>query len=293
MAGAPGTDPTFHSKRKAINALFPYAVRLARDGQRGMIDAILRVALKSTSGGFMWHHIGPYITPLFDESSPPFLNQAITLASPYTDWTYGPHSKSAVARWATAVLATPYSEEVGQRVVDTLLQIARSEVLRPHIPINIWAWMKRRPSLPPVCRGRSQGTTPDVISHIQELGDIEVLKSYFLLVWSEWDVLYEDGFAVMMNTIKEEFYGTAMGHHREDLAERLDYVLGQLDRGLEYLKQHDSRIEESDIQRGKEQYGQLKEVLAEMDNEKALPVCLRSYYFGDRADVDDHGQNPT
>ena len=47
MASVPGTDPAFWSKRKAVSALFPYAVRLAQDYQRRMIDAILHVASNS------------------------------------------------------------------------------------------------------------------------------------------------------------------------------------------------------------------------------------------------------
>src|SRR5258708_5284644 len=117
MAGAPDADTILWSKRKAASALFPYAVRMAQGGQRGMIDAILHSASKSTSGGFMWRRIEPYITSLFDESTPSSLNQAITLMSPCVGWGYEPYTEKAVARWAAAALETPYSEAVGQSVV--------------------------------------------------------------------------------------------------------------------------------------------------------------------------------
>ena len=165
------------------------------------------------------------------------------------------------------MLATPYSEEVGRSVVDALFQIAYNNALRSHIPIDIWAWLKRRPSLLPVCKGRIYGSTPDVVRYIRKLGDIEILKSYFLLVWSEWDILYSPGLREMKTTVREEFCGILMQHHREDLIIRLDYVLGQLDRGLEYFKQHNSKTHDAHIQYGKERYGELKELLVEMDKE--------------------------
>ena len=137
-------DQDFWSKHEVIGGLFPYAVHLAQGGQRGMFDAILRVALKSRSGEFMWYHIGPYITTLFDESSPPLLNQAIILAAPCVRWGNETYSRKAAARWASAVLATPYSKEVGQSVVDALLQIVSCRRLQPYVPIRAWAWVERQ-----------------------------------------------------------------------------------------------------------------------------------------------------
>ena len=270
IAGTPVQDPNFQSKRKAISSLFPYAVRLAKSGQLELVDAISRVAFRSTSGGFMWGRIGPWITSLFNESTPPSLNQAITLASPFADWIRGQYTGAAVARWATAAFSTPYSDEAGQSVVDALLQIAWSPLL-PHLPPEIWAWLKKRPSLPPVCEGRIYGTTLDIVRHIRGLGDIEILKSHFLLVWSEWGPLYDDGFAEMEIAIGKEFGGIAMRHHREDLIERLDHIQGQLDRGFEYLQQYRRRILEEDVVRMRQQYGRLKEALVEVER-RAMEV---------------------
>ena len=274
MAEVSGADPIFRSKRKAINALFPYAVRLAQDGQQRMIDAILRVALKSTSGGFMWRRIRPYITTLFDESRPLSLNQAIVLASPCADWIHGPYTQSAVARWTAAALTTLYSEEVDQSVVDALLLISHNGSLRPHIPIEIWALLKRRPSLPPASRGRYWGTTSDILRHIRRLGDIEILKSYFLLVWSEWDLLFS--WVDAQVSIEEDFSGIGMWCHRESLIDRLDHILGRLDRGLEYFKQHKPWFDEYDIQFAQKKYGELREVLLEVDRE-AMKTLSRTF----------------
>jgi hypothetical protein len=266
MAEAPGTDPAVESKRKAISSLFPYAVRLERDGQRGMIDAIIRLTSMSTSGGFMWYRIEPYVTTWFDESSSPALNRAITLAAPCVDWDREPYTENAVARWAAAASTIPYSEEVGRSVVDALLLIAYRDSLRPHIPVEIWAWLKRRPSLPPVCRGRCLSTTLNVVRHIRGLGDIELLKSYLFAVWSEWDSLFDPCLSEMEIVIREEFDGIVMWRHREDLIERLDHVLGQLDQDLDYFKRHNPKIYEGRIARAKGQYGRLKEVLVEVDD---------------------------
>jgi hypothetical protein len=176
-----------------------------------MIDAIIRVALKPTSGGFMWRRIGPYITNLLDESSPPSLNLAITLASPCAGWILGSYTQNAVARWAAAVLSTPYSDAVGQSVVDALLQIASNVPLRPYIPIEIWTWLKKPPCLSAACIGRFWGTTSDVVRHIRGLGDIDLLKSYFLLVWSEWDHLRS--LTEVLESVEEEFGGMGMWCH--------------------------------------------------------------------------------
>ena len=70
-----------------------------------------------------------------------------------------------------------------------------------------------------------------------------------------------------------------MGHHRDDLLRRLCHILGQLDLGLEYLRQSIPNLSEEDFQLMKAQYGQLKEVLFEVDREvTGTPVreCLIS-----------------
>ena len=280
MAGAPDADLIL-SKRKAASALFPYAVRLAQEGQQGMIDAILHVASKSTSGGFMWRRIGPYITSLFDESSPSSLNLAITLTSPCADWGYGDYTEKAVARWAAAALDTPYSEAVGQSVVDVLLQIAYNDALRSHIPGDIWELLKKEPSpppLPPVCKGRFRGTYSNVIHHVQELGDVEILKSYLLLVLSEWDPIHSTEADI---AIGKDFGGIEMSSHREALIKRLDHVLRELDKGLEHFQRHQPQDRASDIEFRKQQYGNLREELLGMDGEAvgSSPCKPPSRYF--------------
>lgn len=197
-----------------------------------MIDVILRAAKSSNSkssntGKFMWHQVALYISRLFEKQSPTSLNRVITLVSPYAPWEGTLNSTIAVTRWAAATSAIPYTEEVGQSVVDTLFQIAYIDFLRPHIPLNIWELLKRQPSLPPMYHGMGTGGKENVVAHVRRLGDIEILKSYFLLLWTH---LYQPSSAVhvMERSIREDFGGIRMEKHRKDLVKRLDHVLGQL-----------------------------------------------------------------
>ena len=172
-----------------------------------------------------------------------------------------------VRRWAAAALVVVDTEEVSQYVVDTLLQIASICSLRPHIPIGIWVWLKKRPSLPPVCLGRRCGTTPDTIRYVRGLGDVEILKSYLLLVWSQWDDLCIGGLDEMETAIREEFGGIWVRGHRKDPYGRLEYVLERLGLGLEYLGQHNPQVKQYRIEAARGQYGRLKQVLRDVDME--------------------------
>ena len=71
----------------------------------------------------------------------------------------------------------------------------------------------------------------------------------------------------MCTLIREDFSGIWVGYHREDLLQRLDYILRQLDLGLGHLQQHKPSISASDIWQMRGQYEQLKEVLLEVDRE--------------------------
>ena len=86
IASAP-PDHIF-SKRKAVSTLLPYAIHLGQGGQQEMVDVILSAAGTGTSGlrKFVWRHVGPYFTTVFDKPSPPSLDQAITLLSPHVPW---------------------------------------------------------------------------------------------------------------------------------------------------------------------------------------------------------------
>jgi len=271
MAQIGGLDQ-IKSKRKAIIALLPYAVRRERVLDHRMSDAFSRVARVPNVGTFM----AQPIATLLSEAGPDYPNWLVTLTSPYAHWGLGSNTNT-VTRWAKAVLAVPYTEEVGQSVVDTLLQIAYVDWLRPSIPVDVWAWLKKRPSLPPVCRGRSVGTRHSVVRRVRELGDIDILESYLLLVWSEWDCVLLEGLAEMGTSIREDLSGIRMGHHREVLIKRLDHVLGQLDRGLEHLRENKSSLGEDHLPRAKERYVELREILLEVDH-GALEILTRTSF---------------
>jgi len=189
-------------------------------------------------------------TTLLIEGSPP-TKQAAVLASCYLPWWNFLNDKHLIQLWATATSGVPYTDEVGQSVVDTLLQIASNGSLQPHIPVSMWLWLNKHPLLPPTCIGHWQGSTQVVLQAVRALGDKETLKSYLLLVWSEWDPIHLGGvhnysgqhyshqksLYEMCTSIREDFSGIRMRQHREDLLQWLDHVLGQLDLGLGHLQQ--------------------------------------------------------
>ena len=75
------------------------------------------------------------------------------------------------------------------------------------------------------------------------------------------------GFDEMQISIREDFGGTEMGHHRVDLVRRLDYVLERLDRGLGYLRQHNPAFDERHLRRMEDTYQKLRETLLRVDAE--------------------------
>ena len=288
--------PSMLAKRKAISTLFPFAICLERGGSQAMANAIFRVAGASIPSEFMWRHVKPSFATLFNELSPPSLDLAIILTAPYLRWDRELNAEDAVARWAAAVSRVSHTEEVAQNVVDALLQIACIDFLRPHIPSGLWVWLKKRPLLPPVCQGRLHGATSDVVRHIRGLGDIEITRSYFLLIWSEWDLHHLLDLYEIKISIREDFGGIGMCHHRRDLIERLDHAVGELGRGLEYFKRRTPWVNEDSIPRRNGQLGELKGVLLEVDGEAMetltrMPPCL--VLFEGRADSCEHLQNPT
>lgn len=272
MVKSPTTDQI--PKPKAISALLPHAITLGQSGDQEMVNAIIHLACNSESWRLIPGYINPYIGALLSETTPPSLDQAVTLLSPCLPrnlW-----DKCMVARWAAAVSAASYTMRVGWSVVCTLLWLASKETLRPHIPADIWAWLKKQQSLPPVCAGRVIGTNQDTVRHVRGLGDLDILKSYFLLVWSEWNAPNDSGFSEMELSIVEDLGGIGMHRHRRELIERLNHVLGELDRGLNHFKQHQYWISNHKFQRRKVRYGTLKRVLFRTHMEAMRNVAGRS-----------------
>ena len=267
------------SKRKAISALFTYAISLGQGGHQQMTDEILRAAVIPYPRRFVWHRLE---ATLFAESTPPSLNRATTLVSPYLPWTDTFYDRNMVDRWAAAASAVQYTEEVGQSVVDVLLQITSNGSLRPHVPDSVWALLKKQVTLPPVCRGRSLGTRPDAVLHVRGRGDADILKSYYLHVWSEWDFLCDPVVDEMETSIREDFSGIAMRGHRKELIGKLNHIVGQLDRGSKHLNQEKPGICGDAAKRAMEQYAKLRDALLKVDMEAIETSTNRSPKFNDR-----------
>ena len=212
-----------------------------------------------------WHRIQPCIKALIGKSGTPSLNRAIILMLPCLYWDGEWADETTVTCWAAAALALPYTEEVGQSVVDVMLRIASCRSLRPHIPIDIWVWLKKRPSLSPWSLGRARAISSDAIDHIRGLGDIEILKSYFLVVWSEWEILSDGHLERVEVLIREDFGGIEMRDHRKDLIKRVHHILGELNQRLAYLNVRWLDYRECHVRRAKESYKRLEKVLLEVD----------------------------
>lgn len=260
MAEAENSNELY-SKYKAITTLLPYAVLQELNGKPEMLNMFLCAARASKMLWFRWYRIRQFVSPILSKATP----HAIILISAHIPWSLLTDRGDLVRQWAVAISTVPYAEEVAQSVVDTLLQIAFEAPLLPRIPIDTWSWLTKRPPLPPVFLGRHLGTHQSIVDAIRGLNDIEVLKSYLLLTWSEWDTLRGEGFNKMCTSIREDFGGVGMGRHRVDLIERLDHILGQLDRGLEYLNQHSPYVDEDNLQIMEQDYRGIKEVLLEVE----------------------------
>ena len=227
-----------------------------------MVDAISHIARNTAYFSFSWGHNRPYVANLLSKQNDRSTNRATILLSPYLDpyqW-----DKKMVTGWAAAASRVLYSEEVGIGVVDTLLQLGRSDTLRPEIPIGIWALLKEQPTLPPFCNGRRRATQ-ELVRYLRELGDLDILKSYFVVVWSDWDYLGDSHFSETKTSIVEDFDGLGMQHHRADLIKRLDHILGELNREYQHFRQVDLQTNEGYFNRRKTQYTTLRKLLLEAD----------------------------
>jgi len=254
-------------KFDAAAALFLYAIRQERCGERDIFDAILRFSNQSAR---VFQSFTPfqYLEPseMFAHASP----QAAVLASRHITWYQFANSEDLVPKWVEAVAVVPYTEEVGRNVVDTLLQIVDKYSPQSCVPIDVWLWLNRRPHLPPFCRGRLLGTNRRVVQAVRALNDIRILVSYLTIVWSEWDPLHDEGFDEMCISIRADLGGIGMGFHRADLVQRLDYILRELDPGSGQLASRDDLSRARVIchlQVMKDQYGRLKAILEEADLE--------------------------
>lgn len=248
------------SKHNAICALLPYAILLENHGQQRVANAIMHVVRASKDYYFMSPTPPPYITTLLGKPTSPFRNWLITLLGPCAGWGDGLHGEDTAVGWATAASTVPDAEEVVRSVIGTLMQITDIDSIRLHIPIETWAWLKKWRSLPVADWGKFPKATPDAVRYIRGLGDLEIMRSYFLLVFSDWCGAPADTFHEVESSIKGEFGGIGMQCQREDL-------LNQLDSVREEVHAKRERNGEDHCSVKLDQYWRLKKVLLEMDRE--------------------------
>ena len=264
LADAPDRVPLLR-KEKAIYALLPYAIRQERDQEYAIFDALLHAAEKIPGFRFSWCHIQPFLDKLFDGTSHLSSERALILVSPYMNWHESNFGKDRARIWAVAASAVPKEEEIAPSAIDTLLQIAFHNLLPSGLYGDAWSWLKLRPLLPPVCEGRSLGRHREIVRRVRDLGDIEILKSYLLLVWSEWDYGFDDGHFETHDLIRRDFSGIEMKSHRADLLQRLDYILAELDRPLQHFQRYDPNFHRDYLRRSKNRYRKLGKTLLEVD----------------------------
>jgi len=253
-------------KLMAIAILFLYSIQRGQSGGMDMFDAVLRC---SKEGVGLRRSLAPLMrftgSGVFNNASP----RAVVLASPHVTWSQLEGGEELFHKWVAAVSAVPYTEEVGQSVVDALLQIAGNCFLQPYIPIGVWSWLNGRPLLPYVCWGRRLGGHRDVVQAVRALGDSEILTSYLIIVWSDLlqNPFHSKGFAEMCMSIRVDLEGIGVGRHREDLIRQLDYISEQLRWHRDYEDYPGILV--GTARERKDQSYKLRRVLLEVDREAA------------------------
>jgi len=277
-------------KCKAIIALFPYAARRECDSGSRMFATFLS-ALRYfphrhwdsvfSQPASLWRHVWSVIPTLLVEGSPIPVKRAgiLVLAHVGKDALRDMANKGHLIQFWKAAMDVPYTDEICCSLVDTLLQIASLGSVRPQeIPINAWLWLKKLPSLPPACRGRYEGSAREVVRMVRALKNIEVLKSYLLLIWSEWDSLTHPGFQEMCMSIHEDFSGIGMMYHRADLRRRLGHILSELELGSEHIHQQNPNLAKDGIHIMKHQYRRARRVLVEFDERDNKTLTSESFF---------------
>ena len=211
-------------KSEVIRLLFWYAIQQERRGDTDLFDAILNLTKRNFYGPCSdepLRHLSAWKMCIY--GSP----RAVALAGPYIHWGQGQSvdAQGLVSRWAARISAVPRTEEVAGSVVDTLLQIAANSDLLPFIPPDAWSWLNERPFLPHDCRGLFSGCNRNTVRTVRALGDIGILTSYLIVIWSRSRLLFSDDFAEMRISVREDFGGIYMSYQRAELIQRLDSIL--------------------------------------------------------------------
>jgi len=261
---------------ESVGALFPYAIQQEQRGERGLFDAILRLAkVDFGSYGLFVSFLSSIDLKLFAHASP----RAIILTTPHLELECASLSRTQdlIPKWVATISVAPRTEEVARDVVDALLQIAANPRLRPLIPADVWLWLNERPSLPSESKGRFVGGDRDIFRTVRGLNNIEVLTSYLTVVWL-WDD--DGGLAEMEMSVREDFGGIGAGCHRAELIQRVDYLLGEFSRFPEDDRWYRTQ--------------EIKMILQEVDQE-ATEILNRmpQFYLSRPTDPHEPAQDPT
>ena len=242
---------------------------MAEDGDTKLLDEVL-LAISRTSQGSSWvrSHIGPFIEQELSTWDSDVRVRIVMRALPYVEdaWFHIEDKDFFVELWRSVPEDLEYTPEIGQSVVQVLLRMACAYQWRPHIK-RVWRWLKRRPQLPPVCRARSMCCNDlGAISKVESLKDIEILKGYLIVVWSEWDWLAPWVCSYMCAVIRKRFGGERKKGHRGELRGRLLHIQKQLDLGMDHLRNQGSEMPAAYLQPTKEAYEALLVTLSEVES---------------------------
>jgi len=266
-AGGSNQNP-IQSAHKAIAAFFPSTVWEEQSGEHELLGTFMQAAcLAARWSGPFKNLLEPLVIMLLKEESPISWKQAAILALPHWPWWNPTNSGELIQLWAAATSVVPHTDNICLSVVDTLLQIASMPSLQQFIPPGMWVWLNKRPLLPPICVGRNRGSTAPVVQIVWESGDVEIITSYLLLIWSPWDGLSIGGLGEMLISLRKGFSGIGMARHRKALLQRLDRILWGLGPDWVIVKQYKPSITRQVAWERRMQYNQLMGEVLEIAKE--------------------------
>ena len=253
-------------------------MKKAEGGDTRLLDGMILLAVRRSPQDSSWAR--RYISPLIDGTfwwGYDVHIQTAVYALPCVEdaWFHTTDKRNFVRRWILAASQLEYTQKIGQCVVEVLLRMVCAYQWRPHIAWEAWRWLSGRPQLPPVCPARSLCCNDlGAISKVESLEDIEILKDYLVVVWSEWDWLAPWVCSYMCAVIRKHFGGERMKGYRDELRGRLLHIQKQLDLGLDHLRKQGSKMPATYFQPTKEAYEALLETLSEVESESAVRGLL-------------------
>jgi len=253
-----------HTKHKVVVSFLSYAIWQERGGKPEMLNTCLAATRTSGKSLEWWYQrIGNPPHSVLREATP----RAVVLVSPHIPWHLWPDKEGFVQLWVAAASVVQYTEEVARCVVGTMLVIASHDTLLQYLTVGLWSWLTKRPTLHPFCMGRDRISHRCVVKAVRGLGDIEILKSYLLIAWSEERVLWNSGLNEMCAVLREDFGGVGTGHHRADLVQLLDQILNRLKQGFEPPERFGLYRTPRSHEEIKDHYEKLKNILLEVNVE--------------------------